>query len=298
MNKSFHFLNSKIYQTSFFWLLTIASALITIQISLFVIWDEGRLFEIFILFGGAICYLIWDRYPTLKLESSLGASIMGGLLIGLVLLKSTTLGTYDPFLRIVPLLLLVGLALLASGFRGLSQYWRELLLICFFVPAPSTISRIFDISPWSAILGETILHYSGFQVARDNVFIYIPNGGVEVYYGCSGIESMIHLLGLSILLLALFPTSILQKIFLPGIAMAIAFFVNGFRIALLTLLSEPSQKTAFEYWHTGTGSLIFSMISVLFFGLFFYYFVYRTAPEELEETDVLETFPETSEGVE
>jgi cyanoexosortase A len=298
------FLNFKQYQNSYFWLLAIAAAIVTVQISLFLIWDEGRLFESFILFGGAIAYLIWDRYPALRLESSIFASVFGGILIGLVLLKSTTLGTYDPFLRIVPLLLLFGLALLASGFRGLSQYGREFLLICFFIPPPSTVSRIFDISPWAATLGETILYYLGFQVVRENVFIYIPNGGVEVYYGCSGIESMIHLLGLSVLLIALFPTNLWQKILLPCIAMAIAFFVNGFRIALLTLLSESSQNNSFEYWHTGTGSLIFSIISVLIFGYFFYYFFYRDttieldAANELEETDRSESLPDASEGVE
>jgi cyanoexosortase A len=264
-------------------LLILSGLLVTFQFYIFSKLDDGRLSEIFIIFGSAILYLIWEKRLQLELTASFFASLVGGSIIGLVLIKSAFLAEYDPFLRFIPLLFAIGLILIASGFKGSTQYLRELFLLCFFAPSPTALTSIFDLSPYTAKLGADILFYLNVPVQREGVYIYLQGGGVEVYSGCSGIEAVLHLLGLSAILIVMFPMSWTFKLILPIIAMSVAFFINGFRVAIMAVLSTSPQKDAFEYWHKGTGSLIFSLISVLIFGLIFYFLVYR--PSTLKNVD-------------
>jgi cyanoexosortase A len=96
----------------------------------------------------------------------------------------------------------------------------------------------------------------------------LPTGIVEVYKGCSGMKIILDMWGLAALLLVIFPTNGRQKILVPVAATFIGFAVNLVRVVIMAILLAFDNQTAFEYWHEGDGSLVFSMISVLIFGLF------------------------------
>jgi len=81
----------------------------------------------------------------------------------------------------------------------------------------------------------------------------------------------------------MFPTTRKQKIIVPILAILIAFFVNSARIALLAVLVSLSQPDLFKYWHEGSGSVVFSMISVVIFGLFCWFFILRTQDQQNQE---------------
>jgi len=89
---------------------------------------------------------------------------------------------------------------------------------------------------------------------------------------------MTHLLGLAVLYLVMFPTDWTRKVLVPVVAVSLAFVVNGFRVALMAVLAASSNLEAFEYWHTGSGSAIFSMISVFLFGLFCLFLLRQEEP--------------------
>lgn len=71
---------------------------------------------------------------------------------------------------------------------------------------------------------------------------------------------------------------------MPVVAIAIAFTVNGFRVALMAILANAQDRVGLDYWHVGDGSLIFSMISVGLFGLFCY-FLLRLENREPQTTE-------------
>jgi cyanoexosortase A len=141
------------------------------------------------------------------------------------------------------------------------------------------------ISLLTAKFSAFLLWCSGFQVSLQGVYINLPTGSVKVYSGCSGMESMTYLLGLSVICLVMFPIQRRKQIFVPIVAVAVGFFLNGVRIAFLTVLIASLNKQAFDYWHEGEGSLIFGMIAVMIFG-FFYLFLLRQ--EEPEDSDAAE----------
>jgi exosortase/archaeosortase family protein len=66
------------------------------------------------------------------------------------------------------------------------------------------------------------------------------------------------------------------------VAVITAFVVNAARVALLAVLVSLSQLEAFKYWHQGTGSVIFSMIAVLIFGLFCWFAILKDQPPNNE----------------
>ncbi|MFB8796341.1 MAG: cyanoexosortase A [Microcoleus sp.] len=251
-----------------YWLLGIAAGLIALHLTLTSRTENTDLFGTMLLFWGVVCFLIWERHESLTLESGVFGSCFGASLIALILLKSSSISGYDFFIRATPFLSGISLALLASGTKGLKQYWQELLILAYTAIPPGLIGVFVNVALLTAKFSAFILHYLGFEVVRQGVFLVLEKGSVEVYHGCSGVNAILQVLGLALVFLLMFPTTVGQKIVVPIIAVLIGFIVNAARVALMAVLVSLSQPEAFKYWHEGNGSVIFSMIAVFIFGLF------------------------------
>lgn len=271
---------------SSFWLLGIASGAIAIHLTLTSRANDSSLWGNSFLFWIAVISLLWSKRHTLNLNSGWLSSFWGAVLLTIVLLKSLSVSGYDPFLRIFPLISCFSVALLASGFKGLKQYWRELLIVCFIAPSPGALAILIDISTITAKFSTAILWYLGFSVSRNGVIITLPKAAVEVYPGCSGIESVVYLLGLSVVFLMMFPITGTKKFLVPVVAVLTAFIVNGFRVALMAVLA--ASPPSLEYWHKGEGSLVFSTIAVFILGLFCYFILEQENTEDNESEELEE----------
>lgn len=249
-----------------FLLLATASNLIALNLNLsYRIGNSDFLFHS-ILFWVSALFLLWQKRDKLDLESDTISSVFGSVLLALVIYKSLHLFQGDYFIRIAPLLSLFGWGLLASGIKGLKQYWPEIFLLGFLA-IPWELVYVLNISLITAKFSAFILWLLGFEVNLQGIWLILPTGSVEVYSGCSGVQMMLHLLGLSWIVLAIAKTNWPQKIWLPIAAILIGFIVNGIRVALMAVLVALSNLEGFTYWHVGNGSLIFSAISVLIFGI-------------------------------
>ncbi|MGL5082575.1 MAG: cyanoexosortase A [Microcoleaceae cyanobacterium] len=267
-------------KTSKFWLLGIAAGLMAVNLTLTLHHASLNLQALSLLFWFAVAALIWQKRDRLDLDSDFFASLLGVALIAAVLLK----GSFSPtsnFLGVSPFISGLGMALLASGFIGLRQYWRELTLL-FFLGVPFVVLRpVLDISGLTAQLSTFILWYSGFEVSRRGFEVLLPNGGVSVNMGCSGFEGIFHLLGLGALFLIFFPLRGWKtKVLVPIVAVITAFIVNGFRVAFMAFFANAKNPESLEYWHVGDGSLMFSLISVGIFGLFCWFLLRQSDIEE------------------
>lgn len=260
-------------KNSQYWLLAIAAGLITIHLTL--TWKSGNsnLLGNSFLFWLAVSSLVWEKRHKLNLESSIFASILGISMIGILLIKSASMTSFGVFLYITPVIFALGLALLASGFQGLKQYKGELLSL-FFLGIPKLLpTSLINTSALTAKAAGFMLWYTGFKVARDGVNIYLPQGSVEVASGCSGLEQIFQMLGLGIVFILMFPLNYKVKIAVPIVAATLGFLVNAGRVSLMAVIVQTKDKQAFEYWHEGDGSLIFSLISVLLFGLLCWFLI-------------------------
>ena len=231
---------------------------------------------------GALCsvvllFLLWGKRRALVLESGPVSTLAGLVLAGFVLWKNLSRPGIL-FASFSPLLSGLGIALLASGFNGLRQYRQEFAIL-FFMLLPFLLRLLafdiiaLDVSPETAVAATGIVHLFGWQASARDVYVATPGGMVAVYEGCSGIRSMFFLFGLALLFLVLFPPPerLPRLVALPA-AVAIAFVVNAFRVALLIILVSESRHEAFEYWHLGGGALLFESASVVIF-IFLYRFL-------------------------
>ncbi len=272
---------SQLVKTPSFWLLTLATSLSCIYFTLIWKADDIAHLGMSLLFWLAVITLLREKWQTLNLNSDLLSTALGTTLIIIFFLKSLTLPTQiDPFIRIAPLLGAVGLSLVASSYKGMRQYWRELTIL-FFLGVPSAIlTPILDPSETTAKFTHFLLWYCGFDVSRQGVYVVMPSGAVKVYEGCSGLEAMNYLLGLSIICLLLYPTGkLFYKIITPVIAIIIGFVINSFRVALMLLLVNSGNIKAFNYWHEGEGSLIFGLLEVMVFGSFYLFLLRQDATD-------------------
>ena len=249
-------------------------------------YDQTAHLGMSLLFALACGTLLWERRAAIllkrsPLEFSLGiVGVICTLAIGYFLLNQDLSQTgqalnlqkqpgLNGLIRMFPALGGFSIVLLASGWSGLKQFWRELAIL-LALGLPGTLAAfVADISPLTARFSTALLWYTGFEVLREGLRIYLEGGGVEVYYGCSGIESVSYVLGLSILCLIMFPLLGFKRYLVPLTGMVIGFVINGVRVALMAVLVASGDEAAFDYWHTGDGSLIFGPLAVVIFGAFY-----------------------------
>jgi cyanoexosortase A len=275
-------LSLKRLQEPTFWLVGMLSAIAAIHLTLIYRADDTDLLATSLLFWTTAGSLLWERRQKIHLKSGPGATLGGILLLVVFLLRSTALPGADGTLKIMPLVALVGVGLMASGWNGLRQYWRELLIFALLAlyPLLEHLLQLINLPQLTAKAAMFMLWYSGFEVQRQGLFLMLPSGRVEVYGACSGVHSILQMLSVGVLFLLLFPVaSRMQKCLCLMVAVGIGFLVNAARVALLAVLVAFAQKPTFEYWHGGSGSLVFSVISVAIFGAFCW-FAYLRSPKQ------------------
>jgi cyanoexosortase A len=274
---------------SHYWLLGIATALTAIYATL--VWQSGDIAHLgmSVLFYLAAGMIFLERQQSLQFRQGWVAKGVGVLAIGILLWQVALLlsnpdfmdNRPDPALRLFPFVSMLGVGLIASGFKGLKRYGQELTIL-FFLGVPSVAALFLpDFSPATAEFSAFLLQLAGFDAAvRD---IYISVSGIEtspVYAGCSGIEGMTYLLGLSVVGLILFPIARIKRIFIPFLAVLIGFTVNGVRVAILSLLEVAHNDEGFTYWHQGDGSLVFGLAAVLIFAICYWLLYQQEAVSE------------------
>ncbi|NJK35006.1 MAG: archaeosortase/exosortase family protein [Oscillatoriales cyanobacterium SM2_2_1] len=160
--------------------------------------------------------------------------------------------------------------LMAWGWGVCRQHWRELsLLAALAFPVRSLhtwTSLITWISTLDAKLSTYLLWYVGFQASRQDNFVLLPEGSVEVNFSCSSVDIVALVIKLVVLSYYLFVlTSTRRWAMLIG-GVLVAFLVNGCRIALLAILVAQNNDAAFTFWHGAQGAELFVTGMMLAFG--------------------------------
>ena len=251
--------------------MAIATAIAVLHLTLASRIEESDIFATSLLFWFAAGTLIWDHRHQLDFHSGLFPSLVGAIVLALGLTRLTFSPDSASMAWGFPFLAALSLGLLASGFKGLRQYWKPLLIFGVLAVQPLLVLTLqaIDLSELTAKAASFNLSYLGFHPQRETTYIYLPASRTQVYGACSGLQSILQLLSISVLFLLMFP---LRNLWQRGLcviaAVLIAFFVNSFRVALMAILNNAGNKPAFDFWHEGDGSLIFSAIAVAVFGGF------------------------------
>lgn len=225
---------------------------------------------------------LWDQRTQLQLGSNVWSIGIGTcIVIGIFYLSfRPPTGLYLGF---APFFAAIGIMLLASGGQALGQYRTELLtLFCLGLPK-LLLKFIPDISPFTAQFSTYLLWYSGFSVQLTDDLIQLPDGAVQVVPACSGLNLMTYMFAITVIFLLMFPLPTAAKIAAPIVAVTLGFFINGIRVAMLALLSTQNNPALFDYWHSNDGALLFVLLTVMLFGLFCWWIVQQTQPQNPEK---------------
>jgi len=225
------------------------------------------------LFWGVILWLLWQKKDDRKYSSDPVSSFVGLLLLGSILSKTITLFSFESsLLPLLPIAWAFSLSLIASGFKGLNQYHRELFFTWFlFFPTGvigNFVDSIIHITIINAKVSTYLLYYLGFNVKSYNneVILALPELGkfkAIVDYPCAGVPMILLILKLALLFVSCVSLSKSKQIFLPIFSIVLGFLLGVIRVCILTL-SIPNQAQ-FEYWHGAQGSQIFSTLAIAIF---------------------------------
>lgn len=246
-------------------LLGLAIALTLIQLRL--VWEQGVLGdgESYFLGYAAVWFMVWRRHAQIQLSRELAAQATGIFLVASVLSGSLLFPTHDLFLRLAPLISGLGIALLGCKFSQFNQYWRELLVLASLALPTGLIREWFDLSLLTATAVANFLWYLGQPIVQDGTLLITLGGNLEINQGCSGVLLIVRLLNLAFLFVMMFPMRLAQTMILAIAAISIGFVVNLVRVAILICLFAVSNLSAFQDWHVGRASQLFSLIAVLGF---------------------------------
>ncbi|MFN6224152.1 MAG: cyanoexosortase A system-associated protein [Dolichospermum sp.] len=220
------------------------------------------------LYGSILWHLYQKRYD-LTLVSLFPANFIGCCLIIIPYLNANfSIQEISIFWYFLPLITSVGFALLASGFQGIKQFRRYLVITAIF-PLVEILVKLLGIlikiTVISAKFTSFLLWYLGFDSSTQGTLVYVNNGIIDVLSECTAIPLLILLLKVSFLLIILFP-SFLKNIYLPFIlSVVISGVFSVIRLAIIALV--VTDKPAFNYWHGSQGGDIFALLSFLLFGI-------------------------------
>lgn len=212
-------------------------------------------------------FLLWKKRDEITVSSQPLISMIGFLLLGWVLYRGMLVFWFENSLvQLLPLAGFFALALLTAGGKGLNLYIRPFLALLIFSLVGSLIQLLFKAQPAGLSFSELtaqastfLLHYLGFDVAREGVYIFLNEGSVEVLYFCTGGPLIALLFQLTLVLMLIIPLGwkLLSKLLLGIVGMG--FFLGMIRVALLAVV--VSDRAAFDYWHGSEGNQIFSLIA-------------------------------------
>ncbi len=281
---------SKIFAKPGYWLLAIIASLTAIHLTLlFKNSLDPNIVSLHSLLLIGIASLFWEERENFDLKSDPLSSLIGSLLIGLILIRTVSPGGYH--LSLSPLILGLGVCLLACGRNSLNKYRRELILLSLpaLYPLISSLVKAGGITLWTARVSSFLLWAAGFSVHQEGYIITLPRGRVEVLGACAGVDGVLLMLTITVLFFMLVPLKLTQKVMALFVAFCITFILNCLRVSILALLADAHQLDSFTYWHGGNGSLVFSMISVGLFGGFCWFAYVRKVLEENCQEDAEDT---------
>ncbi|MFZ4665630.1 MAG: cyanoexosortase A [Prochlorotrichaceae cyanobacterium] len=228
------------------------------------------------VFMGTALYLIWKRRSSLVLESDL-CSTLGGTLIILWVLIRTLFRLHQGFLKdddilttTSPFFSTIGIILVASGWSGIRQYIKEISCVLFAVFPLTVLFRFPSVTLIDARIAHFLLWYLGFDAVRDGQKVLLPQGGIDVYAGCSSLSLLLIIIKLLVAFSYLVPLSLPRYGLLLLYGILVSFGLNGVRLCLMAILIAQDKPIAFNYWHGSDGATIFSTLAIVLFGLILY----------------------------
>lgn len=225
--------------------------------------DENHIYEVFpIIISSYIFFSIAKEESLLTKKIYLEWNLWAWLIFISGLMLHILGHSQDiPQIDILGLLFIViGITFLLFGKVGLQKLWFPIMFLSFSIPIPGSI---IDATTGTLKIGvsqcvEYLLHQFEYPISRDGVILTIGNYQLLVADACSGLNSIIALITLTVLYLYLTSRNIAKIIIIVLLILPIAFIANIARVLLLSLITYHYGDSAGQgFAHNLAGFLLF-----------------------------------------
>ncbi len=159
-----------------------------------------------------------------------------------------------------------GTVLYLYGWEFTKRISFPILFLLLAIPIPFVDIVAPPTQVISAVSSASLASISGIPVQREGLVLNMPTGKFEVAIECSGINSIISLLMISIIYAFILEGSLLMKFTIVLSSIPLALIGNILRIvSILTVANKYGQETALNYFHDFSSLLLFSIALI---GLF------------------------------
>lgn len=244
--------------------------------------EHTTVFAVLVWGGALIC--MEDQLEELEPRPLLWGLILGTFLLLWSLARSAVVLHWDGILFALAPIGGFSLALMAEKPSQLGRF-RDPLLCLLLLPGFALLMRVLPEAPISLLtarLSGLWLNILGLEVVVNERSVLLPGGGVKVLGPCNGVDLMAQILCVGVIFLLAFPIrSWASRFQLMLLAPAIGLICNTFRIALLASFAGNGQGKGswwFDFFHDSTGSLVFSGVAVLVFGMVYMHLLERELP--------------------
>lgn len=214
-----------------------------------------------------LVYLDRDRLPAPSDRPSLwGLGLVAAGVFFLVVGRLSGLF----FVEQVSILFLV--AGLVAGYWGTGTLKRlrfPILYLLFMIPLPYILFNALAV-PLQGIAAKgasAVLSGIGIPVFREGNIIHLPHISLGVVKACSGIQSLVSLLAISVLVAKLSGTGGIPGVLLALSAIPVAVLANMLRIAGVGILGSWNPKLAEGFFHLFSGWVVFLFAFFVLMGL-------------------------------
>ncbi len=244
--------------------------------------EHTTVFAVLVWGGAVIC--MEDQFEDLRPRPAPWGLLIGSLLLLWVLARSALILHWDGLLFALAPIGGLSLGLMVEKPASLGRF-RDPLLCLMLLPGFALLMRILPEAPISLLtarLSGFWLSVIGFDVTVNARSVLLPGGGVRVLGPCNGVDLMAQILCVGVIFLLAFPIrSRTSRTLVLLAAPVIGLVCNTFRIALLAVFAGYGHSKGswlFDFFHESTGSLVFSGVAVLIFGMVYMRLLERELP--------------------
>lgn len=228
---------------------------------------------------GFAAFELWQKRDLLaKLHAPEEDRVLGYFLIlgGVLLFPFCRFALWSQ--AMIWLLILIGIACSTWGLRFFQKFTLPAVFIGLSVyprlgnlsrGAWETVAPADALDRFMAWSGAAALNAIGREAVQQGVFIELPEGAVEVGWGCNGFDMAVTMAIAGLFMGLVNQYSRRQIVIMMAIAILIALVANIPRIMLVTIAHVYWGEAWFNFWHGFWGGQIF--VSVLFTA--YYYLV-------------------------
>ncbi|MHC5035321.1 MAG: exosortase/archaeosortase family protein [Planctomycetota bacterium] len=207
-------------------------------------------------------YLAWRSWPSEKLEGDNRGLVLTAFGLALFLFFLANKATWLAALSMT--LVLGGVAWTFGGLVLLRRLAFPIAFLVLMVPLPFIERTTLPLALWTGICSGWLTQALGLDVAVTGNAVTLPNTDLVIGAQCSGINSIVSLLTLTVLLAYVLKGPLLGRLALVAMAIPLAMLANILRVSTLLFVARYfGAEAAFHFYHDYSGPIYFGVALLL-----------------------------------